>query len=202
MFSATLDKEVRPICKKFMTDVSSYTRSDGKKASFFAGVDFRGCFLCDSPGVTTSIDRHRSLSADGCRRVSSEGEDGRDERGKLPPPQRRLLSSPRRHEKEDQRERGELFALLLCDNDDDDDQGRRRVPDGGRLRERGRKQKEQKKSRRSLRAREPLFFFLLSLSSRQPKPPRSLFCCSSFFFFFSRSFTPLRHASSSLCLVG
>lgn len=32
MFSATLDKEVRPICKKFMTDVSSDSKG---KASFF-----------------------------------------------------------------------------------------------------------------------------------------------------------------------
>jgi len=35
MFSATLDKEVRPICKKFMTDVSGGESSKGGKASFF-----------------------------------------------------------------------------------------------------------------------------------------------------------------------
>ena len=44
MFSATLDKEVRPICKKFMTDVS-FTR-DGKASSLswrcFCGYSGRG----------------------------------------------------------------------------------------------------------------------------------------------------------------
>ena len=38
MFSATLDKEVRPICKKFMTDVSTSAgrRSGRKLISFFS----------------------------------------------------------------------------------------------------------------------------------------------------------------------
>jgi hypothetical protein len=44
MFSATLDKEVRPICKKFMTDVSSasFTRGRGKASFSSAGGVFYG----------------------------------------------------------------------------------------------------------------------------------------------------------------
>ena len=89
MFSATLDKEVRPICKKFMTDVSTSTRKmEGEKASFFSpagflagGGDFGGWFFIQ--WGPAPIDHRRGTS-------SSEG-GGRDVKmgTLLPPPPRR-----------------------------------------------------------------------------------------------------------------
>ena len=98
MFSATLDKEVRPICKKFMTDVSFREGDGGGKTSSLSWSDG---FCGDSGGGGTSIHCRHSLSQsramrDGGRRDSSEEEeeeeDGRDEKGTAPPRQAAALA--------------------------------------------------------------------------------------------------------------
>jgi hypothetical protein len=146
MFSATLDKEVRPICKKFMTDVS-FTR-DGKASSLswrcFCGdsgrgnVDSLSSFAEPIEGDATAAGeilrrRRRRRTAATRRERRRRGSGGACRRCRCGMKKRRSTNK-----------RGAL-PPLLCD-DDDDDQGRRRrrVPDGEALeRERG-KQKDQK----------------------------------------------------------